>query len=394
MITESSNTISTVENKINNYQQCIRCIMDTSDSAITFDQKGVCSHCNNFDNVVTKKWFPNKEGEQKFNSIIDKIKENGKGKEYDCIIGLSGGLDSSYLAYVASQAKLRILAVHVDAGWNSELAVQNIENIVKKCGIDLYTHVVDWEVMKDLHFAFFKAQVPNQDIPQDHAFFAALYGFATKHNIEYVLHGSNFASESVLPQAWGYNAMDSKHIKSIHKKYGRISLKNYPLVSFLKLHIFYPYLKRMKVAKLLNYIPYKIEDAIKLLEEKVDYQYYGGKHYESRFTKFFQTYYLPTKFGFDKRKAHLSGLILSGQKTREEALEFIKKPSYDLATFEDDKEYFIKKLGISNEEYNSLMASPPRAHSEFVSNRWLFELYAKTVKKFKHLVPAWLKTTV
>ena len=376
------------------YQQCVRCVMDTSDKEIIFSEYGVCSHCINFDQVSSKKWHPNEKGQDIFDQTISKIKENGKGKDYDCIIGLSGGLDSSYLAYIVSKTGLRILAVHVDAGWNSELAVQNIENIVKKCGIDLFTHVVDWEAMQDLQYAFFRAQLPNQDIPQDHAFFAALYSYATKHNIEYVLHGSNIATESVLPKSWGYNAMDARHIKSVHKAFGKRKLKNFPLVGFAKLNVYYPFVKRMKVTKLLNFIPYNVQNAIQKLQEEVDYKYYGGKHHESRFTKFFQSYYLPHKFGFDKRKAHLSSLILSGQKTRDQALESLLQPLYSESELEADIEYFIKKIAITDIEYEKLMSGPVRSHHEFGSNARLFNLYYKTAKEFKYLVPKKFRTSI
>lgn len=376
------------------YQQCTRCIMDTSDPLITFSAKGECSHCQNFDNVLSKNWFPNNEGKKIFDEVISRIKENGKGKDYDCIIGLSGGLDSSYLAYIASQQDLRILAVHVDAGWNSELAVQNIENIVKKCNLDLFTHVVDWGEMQDLHYAFFKAQVPNQDIPQDHAFFAALYSFATKHNVEYVLHGSNISTESVLPTAWGYNAMDSRHIKEIHKLYGRRKLNEYPFVSFFQLNFYFPYIKKMKVAKLLNYLPYTVEEAIDELEKKVDYKYYGGKHYESRFTKFFQAHFLPLRFGYNKKLAHLSALILSGQKTRDEALLEFNKPIYDDVTLAEDRTYFIKKLGMTEDEYFDIVNGPIFNHDQYKSNKWFFEKYHTIAKEYKSYIPKWLRTTV
>ena len=368
--------------------------MDTTDPRIFFNEQGECNHCQNFDLVLSKKWFPNQIGEHKIDEIVSKIKENGRGKDYDCIIGLSGGLDSSYLAYKASQFDLRILAVHVDAGWNSELAVQNIENIVKKCGLDLFTHVVDWSDMRDLHYAFFKAQVPNQDIPQDHAFFAALYNFATKHSIEYVLHGSNIATESVLPKAWGYNAMDSRHIKAIHKLYGKSRLNDYPFVNFFQLNFYYPYIKRMKVAKLLNYMPYTVKAAIKELEEKVDYRYYGGKHFESRFTKFFQAHFLPHRFGYDKKMAHLSALILSHQLTREEALREFKNPVYNSTTLEEDRSYFIKKLGIDEEEYEQIMRGRTFEHDEYESNKWVFEKYNTIARDYKKFIPKWLRTTV
>jgi N-acetyl sugar amidotransferase len=353
------------------YQICNRCIMDTTDPEITFDEQGNCNHCNSFYQSTPKLWFPNEEGERKLKAIIEKIKKEGAGKEYDCIIGLSGGVDSSFLVYQAKQWGLKPLAVHVDAGWNSELAVQNIENIVKKLDIDLFTCVIDWEEMRALQLAFLRSGVANQDIPQDHAFFAALYRFATQNNIRYVLSGSNLATEFILPSAWGYDAMDAHHIQSIYRRFGKGNLKKFPLVSFFKYYIHYPYIRRMKVVAPLNYMPYNKQEAIDILESELGWKYYGGKHYESRFTKFFQGYYLTKKFGYDKRKAHLSSLIVSGQMTREEALEEMKKDSYPLDQLEEDKEFLIKKLGLNEVEFDHLMKVPNTLFSNYPSN---FEL--------------------
>lgn len=369
----------------NNYQICTRCIMDTTDPEITFNDKGECMYCTNFDEVVSKNWFPNEEGQKKIDETIKLIKEEGKGKEYDCIIGLSGGVDSSYLAYVASQYDLRILAVHVDGGWNSELAVKNIENIVKKCNIDLYTHVVDWEDMKDVQAAFFRAGVANQDVPQDHAFFAALYSYAIKNDIRWVLHGSNIATESILPKAWGYSAMDSKHLKSIHKKFGKSKLKNFPTVNFFKYQFYFPFIKKMKVTRMLNNMPYDKDEAIKILEKEVGFVYYGGKHHESRFTKFFQSYYLPEKFGFDKRRAHISSMVLAGHKTREEALEEMKIPSFNAEELDGDMEYIAKKLGFKTEEFKQIVDAPKHSYEEYPNNEYLVKGKSKLNKMLKNL---------
>lgn len=342
--------------------------MDTTDPEITFDELGNCNHCNSFYEVAPNVWFPNEEGAKKLELIISEIKQAGKNNEYDCIIGLSGGIDSSYLAYITTKMGLRLLAVHVDAGWNSELAVKNIENIVKKLNIDLYTCVIDWAEIKDLQIAFLKSGVANQDTPQDHAFFAALYGFAVKENIKYVLSGSNNATEFILPSAWGYDAMDSIHLKAIHKRFGTKKLKTFPIVNFFDLYIGYRYIRQMKVVTPLNYLPYNKNKAIAILEKELGWKYYGGKHYESRFTKFFQGYYLPTKFGYDKRKAHLSSLIVSGQITREKALQEIQKPAYPLEELEDDKEFLIKKLGLTASEFENMMQVPNVNFSNYPSN--------------------------
>lgn len=351
------------------YQICTKTIMDTSDPEIIFDEDGVCHYVNDYNQSI-KVELENKEQKRKnLELLLSKIKEDGKNKEYDCIIGLSGGVDSCYLAYLLKhQFGLRPLAIHVDGGWNSELAVKNVEHIVKKLGIDLHTFVVDWSEMKDIQVAFFKAAVANQDVPQDHAFFAALNKEASKRGIKYILTGSNKATEYILPDYWGYNAMDAQHIKSIHKKFGKRKIKNFPIVSFLKYYIYYPFVKGIRVVKPLNYIDYVKADAMNVLEKDLGWRYYGGKHYESRFTKFFQSYYLPTKFGYDKRRAHLSSLIVSGQTTRDQALKEITKPLYDPVELEEDKEYVLKKLGIAPDEWNDIMELPNKTYKDYPSN--------------------------
>lgn len=360
--------------------------MDTSDPDITFNEQGECSYCQDFDNRSDSIWFPNEEGKKRLEVLVNKIKADGKGKEYDCIIGLSGGIDSSYLAYYASQLGLRILAVHVDAGWNSELAVQNIENIVKKCNLDLHTHVIDWEEMRDLQAAFFRSGVANQDVPQDHAFFAGLYTYAIKNNFDWVLHGGNIATEFVLPKAWGYNALDSRHVLSIHKKFGRKQLKTFPIVSFFKFHFYIPFIKKMKIARMLDYMPYDKDKAIDILTKELDFKYYGGKHHESRFTKFFQSYYLPVKFGYDKRKAHLSSMILSGTITRAEALDEMSKPSFNLDEIESDMDFVAKKLGFSSDEFKKILAEPNKSYKDYPNNQILIERKDRLIKLVKKIL--------
>ena len=264
--------------------------------------------------LAPKIWFPDEKGERMLKANADKIKREEKKKEFDCIIGLSGGVDSSYLVYIAKvKLGLRPLVVHVDCGWNSELAVKNIENIIKSLDLELHTFVVNWEEMKDLQRSFFKASLPDQDIPQDHAIFSALYKFADENNIKYAFNGVNFATESILPVSWGYQAMDLRHIKSIHNRFGERELKEYPSVNFFQRYIYFNLIKNMKIISPLNYLNYRKNEAIEILTKELGWQYYGGKHHESRFTKFFQSYYLPFKFHFDKRRAHLSSLIVSGQ---------------------------------------------------------------------------------
>ena len=350
------------------YQICTRCVMDTTDPDITFDDNGVCNHCYYFDNNVVPNWHPNPVGLQKLDEMLSEVKAYGKGREYDCIIGLSGGIDSSYIAVKVVEWGLRPLVVHVDGGWNSELAVKNIEQIVSKLGLDLITHVVDWREMKDLQRAFLKSNLANQDVPQDHAFFAALYNYAVKNNIKYVISGSNYATESILPQSWGYNAMDVKHLETIHKIFGEHKLKTFPRVSFFDFYIRYPRIKEMKVLTPLNFIPYDKEEAIRILEKDYGWRYYGGKHYESRWTRFFQGFYLPHKFGYDKLKAHLSSLVVAGQILRSEALEELKKPLYTNNELEMDKAFIAKKLSMTDDELDNLIKAQPRHYSEFPNN--------------------------
>jgi len=352
--------------------------MDNSDPDIRFNEKGESHYVQYFENVVRPMWMPDDRGRKVLESTVDRMRKEGKGHDYDCIIGLSGGVDSAYLAYLASSYNLRILAVHVDAGWNSELAVKNIQQIVTHCRIDLYTHVVDWDIMRDLQLAFFKSGVPNQDIPQDHAFFAALYHFARKHRIQWVLHGGNVATEAILPQSWGYNAMDGKHLRDIHKQFGSKPLKKYPVIGFFDNYIYYPYIIKMKPARLLNYVDYNKQKAVELLENEVGFRYYHGKHYESRFTRFFQSHILPYRYGYDKRKAHASSMILSGQMTREEALEYVAQPLYkDQLSLEADKTFFIKKLGIDEAQYQQYMDQPTRPHADFKNNDALLRRLAR-----------------
>ncbi len=363
------------------YKICTRCIMDNTDPQISFDENGVCNNCKRFDENVAKYWFPNEEGQAKLAQIVEQVKRECATQEYDCIIGLSGGVDSSYLAYQTKELGLRALAVHVDGGWNSELAVKNIENICRKLNIDLYTHVVDWEAMKDLQVAFLRSGVENQDTPQDHAFFAGLYNFAVQKNIRYVLSGFNYATEGILPPAWGYDAMDLRQIESIHKEFGTGSLKNYPKVGFFKYFFYYPYIRRMSVLSPLNYMHYDKEQAIKILEKELDWKYYGAKHYESRFTKFFQAYYLPSRFGYDKRRAHLSSLIVSGQITREEALKEMEKELYPADQLKEDKIFIMKKLGLGEQEFEEILNAPKRSYKDYKSNHQL----RMALRKIKHM---------
>lgn len=352
--------------------------MDTTDPEITFDAAGVCSHCHAFDRERDTAWFPNEEGARRLAATLAEIRKAGEGKPYDSILGLSGGVDSSYLALKVKEWGLRPLVVHVDAGWNAELAVGNIERIVRHCQFDLHTHVVDWDDMRELQLSYLRAAVANQDVPQDHVFFATLYHFATKNGIRYVLHGGNFATESVLPTSWQASAMDRKNLLAIHRRFGRKPLRSYPTIGFLAYYIWYPFVRRMRVVRPLNYIPYGKARAIEELSRTVGWRAYERKHGESLFTKFFQNYYQPVKFGYDKRKPHLSSLVLAGEITREEAVARLQEPLYDPEELETDTAFLCKKLRISRGEFEELMAAPIHHYSDFPNHdrsyRWLKRL--------------------
>lgn len=348
-----------------NYKVCQRCVMDTSDPQITFDANGTCNHCIDFDTVTRQNWFPNDEGRARWATIVDQIKAAGHGREYNCILGLSGGVDSSYLAIKVHEWGLRPLVVHVDAGWNSELAVANIESLVKHCNYDLHTHVVDWEEMRDLHLAYLRAGIANQDVPQDHIFFASLYHFATGNGIRYILSGGNLATEGIFPRAWHGSAMDAINLKAIHRRYGERPLRHYKTISFFEYYIWYPFVKKMRTIRPLNYMPYDKAAALEELKQTVGYKPYARKHGESQFTKVFQNYYLPEKFGYDKRRPHLSSLIVSGQMTRDEALAKLDEPLYDANELEIDIAYLCKKLRVSRAQFDELMQAPVHQHDDF-----------------------------
>lgn len=349
------------------YKVCSRCVMDETDANIKFDEHGVCNHCHKFDEVQSLQLFGGVDGKTRLQNIVDKIKKEGAGKEYDCIIGLSGGVDSSYLAVKIKGFRLRPLVVHVDAGWNSELAVSNIEKIIKYCGYDLHTHVMNWEEMRDLQLSYMKAAVANQDVPQDHAFFSSMYHFAVKNDIKYILSGGNLATEAVFPDSWHGSAMDAINLKDIHKTYGSKPLRDYKTISFFEYYFWYPFAKGMRTVRPLNFMEYDKREAEKYLQETVGYRSYARKHGESIFTKLFQNYYLPTKFGYDKRKLHYSSMILSGQMSREEAIVKLAEPLYAADELENDIDYFCKKMRVNRQQFDELMQAPIHDYSDFKS---------------------------
>lgn len=364
------------------YQVCTRTVMDTTDVEISFDEDGVSNHFYEYHQKANKILLQPVEREKEFNNLIGKIKGSGKGKTYDCLIGLSGGVDSSYIAYLAGELKLNALIVHFDNGWNSELAVSNIKKIVSKYNFDLHTLVVDWEEFKDIQLSFFKASVPNIEVVTDHAIIATLYKVAKEYNIEYLISGSNIVTEGILPSSWGYDASDFKHIKEIHKLFGKTKIKTFPKLTLFN-YFYYMLIKRVKKVNILNYLNYSKESAIKTLESELGWKYYGGKHYESIFTQFFQAYVLPTKFGFDKRKAHLSSLICSGQISRDEAIQELKSPLYSESQLVEHMDYMLKKWEISAEEFERIMALTPKKHEDYPNNKKLIDFAIKVKQKLK-----------
>lgn len=364
------------------YQICTNCVMDTSDSKITFDEKGICDHCNTFYKDIKPKWHTDEKGWKEITSIADKIKDEGKNKDFDCIIGMSGGIDSSYLLYLAKEKLgLRPLVFHVDAGWNSQQAVHNIEAIVDNLDLDLYTEVIDWEEMKDLQLSYFKSGVSTIDTPQDHSFFATMYKFAQKYDIKYILTGGNYSTECIRnPLEWMYYQSDSIQLRDIHKKFGTKPLKNYPVTNILWHKVYLPYVKKIKLIRPLDFMPYDKEEATKLLVDKFGYQRYAQKHFESRFTKFYESYWLPKKFGYDTRKVQYSSLILTNQMTRNDAINKLKTPAYNEENIKEDFSYIATKLGISTDELKVYMDAPNKTYKDYKNQMSIYNIGAKILR--------------
>jgi len=343
---------------------CTRCVMDTTDPDIIFDEEGVCNHCHSYDDQIHRHVFSGELGKAKVFELAEKIKKEGKGKPYDCIIGLSGGVDSTFTAYTVKKLGLRPLAVHLDNGWDSALAVKNIESALKTLSIDLYTHVLDWNEYRDLQLAFIKASTPDLEIPTDHAIVALLYDVARSHRVRYVISGCNARTESHLPPAWSQGHWDWGYIKTVAKLSGVTQFKSYPHMNFFRYHW---NLRHCEWIDILNFIDYVKRDALKILEDQLGWTNYGGKHFESIYTRFYQGYFLLKKFGFDKRKCHLSSLICSGEITREYALKELEKSTYPMEIQKQDFEYVAKKFRISEAELNQLIALPKKSYWEYAS---------------------------
>ena len=365
---------------MNKIQICKKTIMDSTDSNITFDKDGISDYYHNFTKNILPNWHTDERGYKELIRVSKKIKNESKGKDFDCIIGLSGGLDSSYVAYIAVKVMgLRPLLYHVDAGWNTDKAVGNIEKIVNGLGLDLYTDVINWEEMKDLQLAFFKSQIPDLDLCQDYAFFSSLYKFARKNKIKYVITGGNFSTECCRePTEWGaFPGIDTMLVKDIHKKFGKKKLKTFPLIDILVYKIYYRYVLGMKVFKPLNLVPYIKKDAEILLKEKFGWESFPHKHHESRFTRFFEDYWLPRKFGFDRRKAHFSSLILTNQMTREEALNRISKPELSEDFLKKEFKYIAEKLDITVNQLQEIFEGENKTFHDYKNKIKIVKLGTK-----------------
>ncbi len=364
------------------YQICSKTVMDTSDSKIEFDNLGVCDHANNFYQNILPNWNTNEQGKSDLNKIISKIKKEGENKDFDCILGLSGGLDSSYMLHlIVTEFGLRPLVFHVDGGWNSEIAVHNIQALIEKLNLDLYTEVINWEEMRDFQLAWFKSGLPHIDLPQDHAFVATLYNFADKYNIKYILNGGNYSTECIKnPMEFFYYGTDMIHIRQIIKKFGEIKMETFPFSSIYRHKIYLAYIRGIKVIKPLNYLPFTKQLAIKTLKDIYNWKSYPQKHFESRFTKFYEGYWLPNRFGFDVRRVQFSSLILTNQMTREEALELLKSPPISDDEAKNDFRYVANKLRISQEELNKYFQMPKKFYWEYDSQESIFNLGAKVLK--------------
>lgn len=375
--------MTSTHNIMREYQVCSHCIMDTSDPNIVFNDSGQCDYCNNYESTIAPNWHTDATGHDELMQLAEKIKAEGKGRDFDCIIGLSGGLDSSYVAYVAKEMMgLRPLLFHVDAGWNTDQAVGNIEKLVDGLGLELYTEVVNWEEMKDLQVAFLRSGIPDQDLPQDASFFSSLYKFARQHNIKHVITGSNYSTECCRePEEWGgYLGIDKLLFGDIHRQFGQRPLETFPLTDILVYKLYHQKILGMKVHHPLNLVPFVKKDTEDELERRFGWQRFQHKHHESRFTRFYEDYWLPRRFGYHKRRAHFSSLIQTGQMSREAALERIAKPEMDEHFLRQEFEYVAHKLDLSVDELQQIFDAPKKTYRDYRNKRWMIGLGANVTR--------------
>jgi N-acetyl sugar amidotransferase len=370
---------------VKNYQICTHCVMDTTDPGIRFNKIGICDHCTDFEQKTLPHWHTDEHGRETLQKIVGNIKNAGRKHDFDCILGLSGGRDSSYMLHTAVRDfGLRPLVFHVDGGWNSEMAVHNIKVLIEKLNLDLFTEVINWEEMRDFQLAWFKSGVPHIDIPQDHAFIATLYKFAEKYKVKYILNGGNLSTECVrYPMEYYYAGTDMVHIRDIIKKFGTVPMATYPFSSVFRHKIYLKYCRGMKVVKPLNYVPYILKDAVQLLRDEYDWKPYPQKHFESRFTRFFEGYWLPTRFNFDVRRVQFSSLILTKQMSRQEALEELKNPPYDLETIQQDFEFVANKLRIGSDELRKYYEQPKKFFWDYKNQQKIIRTGVRLVTALK-----------
>lgn len=366
--------------EVKDYQQCLRCVMDTSDPNIRFDNHGYCNHCTGFLATLAERDANLRFSPEGLKNEVYRIKQAGKGGPYDCVLGVSGGIDSSYTAWYLKSLGLRTLLVHLDNGWNAEEAVQNIKNLAEVLGFDYESVVLNWKEFRDLQLSFLKASVIEAETPTDIAIPGALHRVAANYKVRFIISGGNMSSEGILPKHWHYNAKDTTYLNAVHKAFGKEKLRSFPYFGF-KEETYYKLVRDIRMIYLLNYIPYDKEQAMDLLKKELNWKYYGGKHHESRYTKFVQSYLLPVKFNLDYRRATFSSQICAGQMTREEALERLQLPAFNAATIAQDLDYVAKKLGISRAELDEIIQQPPKTYRDYPNDEkrltFFYNLYRR-----------------
>lgn len=358
--------------------------MDTSDPDIFFDERGFCNHCSAYFEKISKQTYQGASSDKQLANILKHIKASGRRNEYDCVIGISGGIDSCYVAYMCRKLGLRPLAVHMDNGWNSEEAVSNIKKVCSKLEIEYYSYVLDWEEFKDIQLAVLKSSIVEVEIPTDIAILGALHRVAAEHNIRFIISGGNYVTEGILPDSWFYNPKDWTLLKAIHKQFGTRKIRTFPHFDY-KLEACYKFIKGIRMIYLLNYLPYSKSKAMDVLKNELGWKYYGGKHYESKFTGFVQSYFQPVKFNVDYRRATLATQICTGETTREVALEELKKPSFDSTKIESEKSYVCKKLGVSAAEFEAILCLPRKSYKDYPNDsgklKIIYGIYRKLFQR-------------
>ena len=364
------------------YQICTRCVLDTSDPFITFNKEGHCNHCTDYFNRIKNLTYRGEISDKILAEMVSEIKQSGKGKKYDCVVGISGGVDSCYVVYKMKELGLNPLAVHMDNGWNSEIAAQNIHSVCKKMGVNYESFVLNWREFKDLQLSFLKSSIVELEIPTDIAIQGALHQTAAKHNIKYIISGGNYATEGLLPESWFYNPKDSKLLKAIQQQFGKVKLKSFPFFDY-KREMYYKLVKGIKIKYVLNHMPFSKDEAMNLLKDKLGWKYYGGKHYESKYTGFVQSYIQPVKFGIDYRRATLATQICAGTTTREKALEELKNSPYQEESVKKEMEYICKKFEISLEKFQEILKQPIKTYRDYPNDEKRLNFIYSTYKKIK-----------